>query len=225
MSVTQASSPKPIDMVRDEGQSKAFIPYPDLGSDLEHVPIHVRQDAYYYRARMGFMPNAVKLYLHIPWIAEHLFRLNNSIMRDERNALDEHLKYRLALVASRVNECQYCVSHHACTLERRWGYEDEQLADTLDPEAPHDEREALAMEFVRQASKDHAGVTDDLRARLAQEFAPQEVMEIVLLIGFWKMYNTMHTAMAVPIEDPVNGYRDWVNFEPRQQGAPENLAG
>ena len=92
------------------------------------------------------------------------------------------------------------------------------MAETLDPDGPRDEREAVAMEFVREASIDATAVTDELRARLASHFTPQEVMEIVLAIGLWKMYNVMHSAMAVPIEDPVMGYTDWVNYkkQPRQ---------
>ena len=133
-------------------------------------------------------------------------------MRDERNGLDEHLKYRLSLVASQVNGCTYCTAHHACTLQRRWGYGDRQLAETLDPDGPRDEREAVAMEFVRQASADSAAVPDELRARLAAHFSPQEVMEVVLVVGFWKMYNTMHNAMNLPLEDPALGYKDWVNY-------------
>ena len=220
MTPTQEPAPKVIDAVVDEGQSEAFIPYPPIGKNLEHVPIHVRPDVFYYQARMAFLPNAIKLYLHIPWIGEHLFRLNNAIMRDERNSLDEHLKYKMALVASQVNGCTYCTSHHACTLQRRWGYQDEQLASTLDPNGPRDEREAVAMEFVRAASADATAVSDDLRARLAQHFTPPEVMEIVLLVGFWKMYNTMHNAMNLPIEDPVLGYTDWVNY-PQRTDAPQ----
>src|SRR5207302_3844034 len=99
-------------------------------------------------------------------------------------------KYRLALVASHVNGCCYCTSHHACTLQRRWGYQDQQLVETLDPQGPRDEREEVAMEFVRQASADAAAVTDELRARLAGHFTPQEV-------------------------NPVKGYTDWVNYEKR----------
>ena len=38
----------------------------------------MRPDVYYYQARMAFLPNAIKLYLHAPWIAEHMFRLNNA---------------------------------------------------------------------------------------------------------------------------------------------------
>jgi AhpD family alkylhydroperoxidase len=217
--IDEKDAPTPIDSVKDEGKSQAFIPYPPIGKNLEHVPIHVRPDVLYYLQRMTFFPNAIKLYLHIPWIAEHLFRLNNAIMRDERNGLSEHFKYRLALLASYENECPYCVSHHACTLERRWGYADEKVAKVIEEEPPADEREAVAMEFVRTASRNDAAVTDDLRARLAQHFTPQEVMEIVLVTGFWKMYNMMHVAMAVPIEDPVQEYRRWVEHGREKKGS------
>ncbi len=71
------------------------------------------------------------------------------------------------------------------------------------------------MQFVRQASRDATAVSDDLRANLARHFTPQEVMEIVLVIGFWKMYNTMHNAMNLPIEDPVLGYTGWVKGHKR----------
>ena len=71
--------PKVTDEVVDEGASQAFIPYPDLGANLANVPIYIGTDAFYYAARMGFFPNCNKLYLHVPWIAEHLWNLNQSI--------------------------------------------------------------------------------------------------------------------------------------------------
>ncbi len=220
MSLTQSrqDAPQPVAKeILSEGQKQSFIPYPPIGEKMEHVPIHVRPDLYYYVARMGFLPNTLKLYLHVPWIAEYLFRLNNAVMRDERNSLSEHLKYRLAFVASRDNQCTYCTAHHAATLKRRWNYSDEFIEKVLRQEGPADAREAVAVEFVHQASLDPAGVTDDLRARLAQHFSGQEVMEIVLLVGFWKMYNTMHTAMNVPIEDPVLDFRCYVNVKPAEK--------
>lgn len=208
---TKIDSPEPITRdIMDEGRAEAFIPYPPIGDSLEHVPIHVRPELHYYISRMGFLPNTLKLYLHIPWVAEFLFKLNNAVMRDERGSLSEHFKYRLGLVASRDNECRYCTAHHVLTLKRRWGYDDEGVEKVLRLEKPADEREAVAMEFVHQASLDPTGVTDEMRRRLAEHFTPQEVMEIVLVVGFWKMYNTMHTAMGAPLEDPVLPYQDWV---------------
>jgi AhpD family alkylhydroperoxidase len=205
-------SPNPVAAtVANEGESKAFIPYPPIGKDLEHVPIHVRADVAYYISRMAFLPNAIKLYLHVPWAAEYLFNVNNAIMRDERNRLSEHFKYRLSLLASRQNVCTYCTAHHAATLKRRWGYTDKQIEEVLSPEG-HDEREKVAMEFVRQASADPNAVPNELRARLAKLYSPQEVMEIVLVIGFWKMYNTMHSIMDLPIEDPAMAFKCWIDF-------------
>ncbi|MGH9168457.1 MAG: carboxymuconolactone decarboxylase family protein, partial [Acidimicrobiia bacterium] len=133
-----------------------------------------------------------------------------------RSALSEHFKYRLSLIASRDNECRYCTAHHVLTLKRRWGYQDDQVEGLLHLDQPADEREAVAMEFVHQASLDPVGVTDELRRRLAEHFSPQEVMEIVLVVGFWKMYNAMHTAMAAPLEDPVLPFREWVEVLPRE---------
>lgn len=202
------------DQVVDEGDARAFLPYPEIGSDLGAVPIYVRPDLHYYIARMGFLPNTLKLYLHVPWIAEQLFQLNNAVMRDERNSLDEELAYKLALIASRDNECTYCTAHHVSILRRRWGYGDDDVRSVLELEDAADERERAAVDFVHQASLDPAGVTDELRTQLARLFSPEEVMQIVLIVGFWKMYNTMHTAMAAPLETPVAGNAKWVNVQP-----------
>lgn len=211
----QLDSPNPItsDIVA-EGDAEAFIPYPPIGEHLEHVPIDVRPQLHYYISRMGFLPNTLKLYLHVPWAAEFLFRFNNAVMRDERNALSEHFKYRLSFIASRDNECTYCTAHTVRVLQGRWGYEDSDLEQVLKMEDPADEREAVARDFVHQASLDPAGVTDDMRQSLTEHFTPQEVMEIVLVVGFWKMYNTMHTAMGAPLEEPVLPFENWVNVRP-----------
>ncbi len=210
--MAKQSAPMPItkDVVA-EGESEAFIPYPPIGETLEHVPINVRPEVHYYISRMAFMPNAIKLYLHNPWSADPLIKLNNQIMRSEQGSLSEEFKYRLALIASRDNECTYCTAHHAKTLQRRFEYSDDDLSSVLSLDEPTDEREAAAFEFVHQASLDPAGVTDEMRARLAEHFTPGECMEIVLVMGFWKMYNTMHTAMGVPIEDPVLDQVGWVD--------------
>lgn len=209
----QIDSPNPIqEELLDEGDAEAFIPYPPIGDDLEHVPLSVRPELHYYMSRMGFLPNTLKLYLHVPWAAEYLFRLNNAIMRDERNALSEHFKYRLSFLASRDNVCKYCTAHTVLVLKNRWGYTEEDLEKILKLEDPVDEREAVAREFVEAASLDPNGVSEDLLARLAELFTPQEVMEIVLVVGFWKMYNTMHSAMRAPLEDPVLSYGHWVDI-------------
>ena len=206
-------------MTQPPAEGEAFLPYPEIGENLEHVPIYVRPDLHYYVARMGFLPYTIKLYLHTPWAAEHLFRLNNAIMRDERGSLNELFKYRLSVIAARDAQCTYCTAHNTTTLKRRFGYSDQDLEQLLCMDHPADEREAVAFEFVHQATLDPGGVTDELRQRLAAHFSPREAMEIVLTVGFWKMYTTMHKAMGVSLEDPVKPQAGWVAVGPRQEDA------
>jgi AhpD family alkylhydroperoxidase len=202
MSTQTAPLPITTDVV-SEGDSEAFIPYPAIGEHLEFIPISARPEVHYYISRMAFLPNAIKMYLHNPWSAEHLMRFNNAVMRSEQGSLSEEFKYRLAIVASRDNECTYCTAHHAATLKRRWQYSEDDLDRVLSLDQPADEREAVAFEFVHQASLEH--------------YTPSEVMEIVLVMGFWKMYNTMHTAMGVPLEDPVAHEAGWVKVGPHSR--------
>lgn len=211
----EVKAPRPVDKVLNEGESQAFIPYFDMGENFENVPIYVRPDYAYYAARMGFSPNCNKLYAHVPWMAEHMIALNNSIMRDDRNGLSEHFKYKLALSVARTHECEYCTSHHSGTLQRRWEYSEDDIESLLHADEPDSEAEAVAIEYANMASLDPHGVSDDLRARLAQHFTPQQVMEIVLCVGFWGMYSAMHAAMALPIEDPMKGNEKWISTKPK----------
>ena len=208
-------APDPITTdIKKEGNKPSFIPYPDLGEGLGKIPIGARPEVHYYISRMGFLPYAIKLYLWNPWSAQHLMRFNNEVMRGEQGALSEEFKYRIAFLVSRDNECTYCTTHHAVTLKRRWGYTDKALNDVLSLDEPRDERERVAFQFAHQASLDPTGVTDAMRAELAKQFTPSEVMEIVLTVGFWKMYNTMHTAMGLPLEDPIAHESRWVKVQP-----------
>src|SRR5713226_4294997 len=70
-----------------------------------------------YKKRMGFLPNALKLYAHRPEIAETLWKLNSNVMRDPSSTLDQLLKRKLAAVASKINGCTYCTSHHCAILK------------------------------------------------------------------------------------------------------------
>src|SRR6201984_3800534 len=61
-----------------------------------------------YKKRMGFLPNALKLYAHRPEIAETLWKLNSNIMRDPSSTLDQLLKRKLAAVAGAPTGCASC---------------------------------------------------------------------------------------------------------------------
>src|SRR6185503_14847943 len=92
-------------------EKQPFIPY----VEESRYPANLKPILDPYVRRMGFLPNALKLYMHRPEIAETLWKLNSNIMRDPSSTLDQNLKRRLGAVASKVNGCTYCTSHH-CTI-------------------------------------------------------------------------------------------------------------
>src|SRR3954468_20696744 len=100
-----------------------------------------------YKKRMGFLPNALKLYAYRPEIAETLFKLNSNIMRDPSSTLDQFLKRKLAAVACKTNGCAYCTAHSCSMLKRArslgpegWGLGDSDLLELLsDDYRPRDE--------------------------------------------------------------------------------------
>ena len=87
-----------------------------------------------YKKRMGFLPNALKLYAHRPEIAETLWKLNSNVMRDPSSALDQLLKRKLAAIACATNGCAYCTAHSCSMLKKPrdddfegWGVSEEEL--------------------------------------------------------------------------------------------------
>ena len=73
--------PKPHVLV----EAQPFIPYmreEDFSPKLKPVLEP-------YKKRMGFLPNALKLYAYRPEIAETLWKLNSNVMRDPSSTLDQ----------------------------------------------------------------------------------------------------------------------------------------
>jgi uncharacterized peroxidase-related enzyme len=194
-------------------ENQPFIPY----VEPRDIPESLKPRLDQYSARMGFLPNALKLYVHRPEIAETLWKLNDNIMRDPTSTLDQGLKRRLGAVASKVNGCTYCTTHH-CTILKTppgigsegWGMTHEELMELMRGRVePHDETERVCFDFVRAASADPKTVPDDVYDRLKAHLTPPQIVELACLVGFWKMYNTIHDSLRVPIEEhlqPNTGY-------------------
>src|SRR6266571_5102663 len=203
--------PKP--KVLSEGQP--FIPYvreEDFDPRLQPVLAP-------YKKRMGFTPNALKLYAHRPEIAETLWKLNSNIMRDLSSTLDQFLKRRLAVVACAINGCAYCTAHSCAMLKKPkeagsegWGLSEEDLQDLITGAyEPKNEMERACFDYVRAASEDPTSVPDEMLQRLKQHVTPQQIIELACLVGFWKFYNTVHDSLHIPVESSLlndTGYVD-----------------
>lgn len=184
-----------------------FIPYAN-GSALDE-PLRAALAA--YESRMGFMPNALRLYMHRPEILSALIRLNDTVMRDPSGHLDPALKRRIAAICSHLNQSAYCVAHNVNTLTSAsdgegegWDFSETQVAELLDPShVPDSAVERIAVEYARAATLDHGAVPAALLEELAAHLTPPQIVELACVVGFWKMYNSVHEALHVPIEEEL----------------------
>ena len=197
------------DQVHPEEEAP-LIPYVN---DISNVSEELSGILESYNERMGFYPNALKLYLHRPQIAETLWALNNRIMRDQSSVLDQRLKRELGALASKMNSCDYCTTHNTHVLKRNSGVD----AEGWDmPETDLDElllgnkqgasaKDQVCYDFVKYASLDPGEVPEEIYDRMKEHLRPEEVIELAAVVGFWKMYNTIHDSLRVPIEQALKG--------------------
>ena len=177
-----------------------------------------------YQERMGFLPNALKLYAHRPEIAVTLFTLNSNIMRDPSSTLPQLVKRKVGAVCCAINGCAYCTAHSCSMLKRPkgdplssegWGMTEAELqeliAGTLPPE---DEMERAAIAYARAASEDPANVSPEILDDLARHLTPPQIIELACVVGFWKFYNTVHDSLHIPVEDQLLADTGYVDVSP-----------
>ncbi len=203
-------------------------PPPRLTVEAEPVIPYVAPDDYPeslrpalegYEARMGFLPNALKLYMHRPELLELLIRLNDTVMRGESGHLDRGLKRRLGALCSRLNGCTYCTAHNCGTLKTAvdadaegWGFSDGDVRDLLEEGyVPDAEAERACFDYARAASEDASSVPREILDRLAAHLTPPQVVELACVVGFWKMFNTIHDSLHVPLEAGLLGESGYVD--------------
>src|SRR5215203_2911133 len=205
------SPPKPKVLV----EAQPFIPY----MKEENFDPRLKPVLAPYKKRMGFLPNALKLYAYRPEIAETLWSLNSKVMRDPSSALDQFLKRKLAVVCCATNGCTYCTAHSCSMLKKPrdsafegWGVSEEELQAFITGDfEPKDEFERACFDYVRAASEDPTSVPDEILLRLKKHLTPPQIIELACVVGFWKFYNTVHDSLHIPVESELledTGYVD-----------------
>lgn len=209
----------PVPPPRVSVEAEPVVPY----VEEKDYPDHLRPILEPYIKRMGFLPNALKVYMHRPEIAQTLWKLNSLIMRDASSTVPQKLKRKLGAVASTTNGCAYCTAHNCGMLRASggnsgaegWGMSDDDLEDLIAGSGGwEDAAEKAAIDYVRAASEDPSNVPVDLLEEMKKYWSPAQIVEIGCVVGFWKFYNAVHDSLHIPIENHVLGDTGWVDLSP-----------
>jgi uncharacterized peroxidase-related enzyme len=148
-------------------------------------------------AMLGFEPASMKTYFHRPAIAGAIMGLMGAVFQDKASTLPAALKGKLGIVCSAINGCSYCVSHQC----HAGGHSDaalQALANGQDKGGDPIEHACLA--YARAASFDPASVGLAMLEEIKAVLTPPQIVELAAVVGMWKMINTIHDTLHLPVE-------------------------
>lgn len=152
-------------------------------------------------AKWGYVPEIVRAFAHRPPILEAEDDWTNALMHD--GVLERSLKELVATTVSAVNECVYCEYSHAYQAATHGATPTALAACRVPDGALRDltPTEEAAISFTRTAAADmHQVGQADIDA-LREHYTDEEIVELVLVIASFQLYNTFVTLLGLEPED------------------------
>jgi uncharacterized peroxidase-related enzyme len=172
------------------------IPSSELPSDLAEV---------YERFAGAYGPfrNQVAVFAHVPAALRHLMAMLMEL-REAKTLAKRHLELAIVTV-SKLNECHYCVAHHAPFLTVE-GISTDGIAGMLDYQ-DHPELDAvdrLVVEYAIAAWTNSNRIPEALFARLRRHFSEAQIVELTLRITLCGFFNRFNDALGIEEEAEVH---------------------
>ncbi|WP_213763709.1 carboxymuconolactone decarboxylase family protein [Caballeronia sp. dw_19] len=148
----------------------------------------------------GAFGNMLGVLAHRPASIEHIYGL----LQSAKDALITRRHLEIVLVtASRENQCQYCVSHHAPKLGAL-GIDTHTVENILDLNVPGlDPVERLVRDYASAVTRQR--VTDRLVERLREHFSQEQVVELTLRASLYAFFARFNEALEIEVEEDVAG--------------------
>jgi uncharacterized peroxidase-related enzyme len=150
----------------------------------------------------GAFENQAGVLAHRPPIFDHVWSMLVELA-DEGVLKKRHLELALVSV-SLLNQCTYCVSHHAPKLAVQ-GVSEEGAARLLDykdhPEL--DDLDKLVVEYSIAVTNNWNRTRDELFTRLKQHFSEAQIVELTWRIALCGAFNRFNDILQFDIEQGV----------------------
>ena len=154
-----------------------------------------------FSSEYGPFLNQVKVFAHRPPALKHIMGLLLDLA-DESLLPKRYLEIALVAV-SRLNECTYCVAHHAPRLVDQ-GLSPATVAGILEPECEGlDETDRLVRDFAVEVTMRPQTMRDGIFDRLKQHFSEEQIVELTLRIALCGFFNRFNDALQIGMEDGV----------------------
>ena len=163
----------------------------EVAGDLKDV---YQRFAYDY----GPFANQVKVFAHRPPALKHLMGM---LLEFADEALVPKRYLEIALVAvSKLNECEYCVTHHAPILVDQ-GFSSATAEQILNADCPGlDDVERLVRDYAVAVTQNANRVPDTMHRQLRERFSEAQIVELTLRIALCGFFNRFNDALSIEVE-------------------------
>jgi uncharacterized peroxidase-related enzyme len=168
---------------------------------IDEVPPELRGVYQRFAESYGPFLNQVKVFAHRPPALAHIMGLLLDLA-DEALLSKRHLEIALVVV-SRLNECEYCVAHHAPRLLEQ-GLSADSVARILEPDCPGlGEVDRLVRDYAVQVTEKPQYMRDAIFEQLRKHFSEEQIVELTLRIALCGFFNRFNDALQIDMEDGV----------------------
>ena len=143
-----------------------------------------------------------------------LMGLSAAVYSQGPDSLPRAVQSKLGLICSSINGCRYCTSHQCSALQdpaahgaAATGLSDAEIELLVTgADQGGDTVEQACFAYARAASFDANSVSDEILADLKAVLTPGQLVELAGIVGMWKLFNTIHDSLHLPIEDEKAPY-------------------
>jgi len=167
----------------------------------ENLPEDAREIFRRYCTEYGPFENQAKIFAHRPPAVRHIMGLLLDLA-DEAVLPKRYLEIALVVV-SKLNECTYCVAHHAPRLAGQ-GFDPAASEHILEDDVPgFDEVDLLVRDYAVQVTEKPQYMRDAIFEKLREHFSEEQIVELTLRIGLCGFFNRFNDALQIGMEDAV----------------------
>ncbi|MCQ9207122.1 MAG: carboxymuconolactone decarboxylase family protein [Omnitrophica bacterium] len=149
--------------------------------------------------QFGMIPNLFATMAHYPKALKPIIELYQAIAKE--SSIEPGLQELANLEVSRINHCNYCLTHHT-EMAKMSGLKDEQVNSCKLGKSDNtlSDKEKTVIEYATSVTKDAHNVSDELFLRLKSYFSESEIVNLTLIIGLMNVFNRFNGALEVELE-------------------------
>ena len=169
--------------------------------EIEEVPEDVRPVYQQFATEYGPFLNQVKVFAHRPPALKHIMGMLLEL--SEEQVLPKRYLEIALVVVSKLNECTYCVAHHAPRLIDQ-GLPPEAAENILaDHVEGFDEVDMLVRDYAVQVTEKPQYMRDKIFEDLRRHFSEEQIFELTLRTALCGFFNRINDAMQIGMEEGV----------------------